>query len=301
MHDRGHSQLEQIMYENSAEYAQPGNEALYEAGYSAESPLNEILAAEAPLAAEYHEAPMQHEAWGPAETAYHEFAPEIAQEHAAFEAPFAETYGETYGEFPAAAEFVGETPAHEWHEVLAEEEELALAAELLELNSEEEIDRFLGKLVRRVSRGVRGFIRSPVGRMLGGVLRRVAKVALPIAGRALGTFVGGPAGAMIGGQLAGVASQTLGLELQEMSAQEADFATARQFVRFATDMMRRAQATSPAANPTAVVRQAVQGAARQFAPGLLSRNLPPLRVAPVRGGRRGVWVRRGPTITLYGV
>ena len=61
------------------------------------------------------------------------------------------------------------------------------------------------------------------------------------------------------------------------------------------------QSLPPGANPGAVVRQAVQGAAQQLAPGLLSNAVPRLRLGPARPGRRGVWVRRGRTITLYGV
>jgi hypothetical protein len=106
---------------------------------------------------------------------------------------------------------------------------------------------------------------------------------------------------MIGGQVATTAGQAMGLELQEMSPPEADFAAARQFVRFASDFIRRAQQGQPNQPPAAIVRQAVQGAAQQWAPGFLSPQLPRLRVGRTSGGRRGTWVRRGGTITLYGV
>ncbi len=59
---------------------------------------------------------------------------------------------------------------------------------LTQINFPQELDRFFGKLIRRVGRGVAGFVRSPVGKLLGGMLRRVAKVALPVAAGALGTF-----------------------------------------------------------------------------------------------------------------
>ena len=46
-----------------------------------------------------------------------------------------------------------------------------------------------------------------------GVLKPLAKAALPIAGRALGAFVGGPVGGMIDGKLASAAGRMFGLEL----------------------------------------------------------------------------------------
>jgi hypothetical protein len=91
------------------------------------------------------------------------------------------------------------------------------------------------------------------------------------------------------------------LELQEMSPQDADFASARQFVRFATDFLRRAGQAPGGVNPAAAVRNAAAGAAQQLAPGLLGRNMPRLPVAPIKGRKRGTWVRRGRTITLFGV
>ena len=71
---------------------------------------------------------------------------------------------------------------------------MELAAQLLEITSEEELDQFLGGLFKKVWRGVK-----KIGKPLGGLLKKVAKVALPIAGTAAGTFFGGPVGGMIGG------------------------------------------------------------------------------------------------------
>src|SRR5262245_31240247 len=310
----GESPLHEILG-HEAPYHESGEAPYHESGEapyheSGEAPFHEYHEApyhesgEAPIH-EYHEAPY-HES---GEAPFHEY--HEAPFHEAGEAPFHEYHeapyleaatfesGEaTFGEMHAME--TGETMTGSWNEVLSEDEELALASEILEIQTEDELDQFLGKLFRRVSRGLGSFIRSPVGQMLGGVLKKVGRVALPLAGKALGTFVGGPFGAVIGGQLANVAGQALGLELQEMSPPEADFAAARQFVRFAAEMLRRGQIAPPGASPGAVVRQAVQGAAQQLAPGLLSRQLPRLPIRPQMGRRRGIWVRRGQTITLYG-
>ena len=293
MHDLGPSQMEHNMNEMTQE--EYGHETPYTGEYFGESPLHEILGpelmGEAPYG--YQEAPYQ-ETWEAPyhEAPYHEAPYQEAAEGPQYESATFETYEAMPGEtFQEAG----------WQEVLNEDEELALTSELLEIQTEEELDQFLGKLVRRVGRIAKGIARSPIGKIAGGVLKRVAKVALPIAGKALGTFVGGPFGAMIGGQLAGMAGQALGLELQEMSPQEADFTAARQFVRFASDMLRRAGAAPGGASPAAVVRNAVTGAAQQFAPGLLGQNAPRLPVGPMQAGRRGSWIRRGRTITLFGV
>ncbi|MDD1612600.1 MAG: hypothetical protein LUQ57_05605, partial [Methylococcaceae bacterium] len=59
--------------------------------------------------------------------------------------------------------------------VLDEAEEMALAAELLGVTDEAELDQFLGKLFKKVGRAAGKFIRSPVGRALGGILKGAAK------------------------------------------------------------------------------------------------------------------------------
>ena len=74
---------------------------------------------------------------------------------------------------------------------LNEVEELELAAELLSISSEEELDQFLGKLFKRVWKGVKkvgrfvGKVASPLGK----VLKGIAKKALPFVGGALGSFI----------------------------------------------------------------------------------------------------------------
>lgn len=290
MHDLGPNQLEHNQNEFMHEFGPSQQEGPYQGEYLGESPLHEAVGYEAPM---YE-----------GEFAYNQEAEAPYQESANYEGEYYEAPMDE-----ATYEGEGETGAFEgsWNEVLGEDEVLELTSELLEVQNEAEMDQFLGKLFRRVGRVAQGIMRSPIGQMAGQVLRKAARAALPHAGRILGTFVGGPAGTMIGGQLANMAGQALGLELQEMSGQEADFAAARQFIRFASDFLRRANQASGQPNPAAAVRQAVTGAAQKLAPGLLGRNLPRLPIRPVGGrGRghghgRGRWVRRGRTIVLYGV
>ena len=51
--------------------------------------------------------------------------------------------------------------------VFDEAEEMELAAELLEIQDEEELDLFLGKLIKRASSKIRKAIKSPIGRTPG--------------------------------------------------------------------------------------------------------------------------------------
>jgi uncharacterized protein (DUF697 family) len=171
-------------------------------------------------------------------------------------------------------EWSGETTG----EVLGESELLELAAELLEVRDEQELDRFLGSLIKRVGRAVGSVVKSPIGRAIGGVLKSVAKRALPLAGGALGTFVGGPIGAQIGSGLASMAGNALGLELEGLSQEDREFEAAKHFVRFASDAVKNA-VSAPGTNPGQAAQTAIAMAAQRYAPGLLR--------APSGSGRRG--------------
>lgn len=152
-----------------------------------------------------------------------------------------------------------------------EMQEMELASELLEIQTEEELDQFLGKLIKRVApQGVRNFFNSKAGSMLGGVLKQVAKRALPLAGRVVGGMFGGPIGAKIGGGVGRFASRAFGLELEGLSPEDQEFALSRAFVRFAGSAARNVQSDSKSrVQPSQAVRAGVVKAAHRFAPGLL--------------------------------
>src|ERR1051325_6787181 len=103
----------------------------------------------------------------------------------------------------------GEMPHMALESPLDEATEMELAAQLLEITDESELDQFLGSVFKKVWGGIK-----KIGKPLGNVLKKVAKVALPIAGTAAGTFFGGPVGGMIGGKLASGAGKLFGLELE---------------------------------------------------------------------------------------
>lgn len=152
--------------------------------------------------------------------------------------------------------------------MFSEAQEAELANELLSVSNEAELEQFLGNFLKKAASVAGQAIRSPVGQAIGGVLKGVAKKALPLAGGALGAYFGGPLGAKIGSGLASAAGNALGLEAESMEGEEREYEGAKQFVRLAADTVNRA-AAARGGDPRAVAQAAAMAAARQFAPGLL--------------------------------
>jgi uncharacterized protein (DUF697 family) len=214
---------------------------------------------------------------------------------------------ETMGEYHELQEFQElESPLHEV-------QELELAAELLEITNEQELEEFLGKIFRGVTRAVGGVIRSPIGKMLGDALKGVAKQALPIVGGALGSFVAPGIGTALGSKLGSMAGNLFELELEGMELEQAEFEVARRYVQLAASAARNAALAPPTAPPQAVTQQAITAAAQRFAPGLLRQGLngggggyaAPGGSYGGRPGqtqaRSGRWVRRGRKIIVLGI
>jgi uncharacterized protein (DUF697 family) len=178
--------------------------------------------------------------------------------------------------------------------VFNEQQEMELASELLEVTNEQELEQFLGDLIKKAGKALGGLVKGPIGKTLGGVLKGVAKTALPIAGGALGTFIGGPAGTAIGSSLGSMAGQALGLELEGLSAEDREFESARQFVRFAGEAVRNALEAPPSDDPAAAAHAAAVEASRIHAPGFFGGQ-------PPRRQTSGRWIRRGNKVVLFGV
>src|SRR5437016_2583258 len=126
-------------------------------------------------------------------------------------------------------------------EVFGELNENELAAELLEITNEQELEEFLGGLVKAAG----SFIKSPVGRALGGVLKDVAKTALPVVGGALGSMVAPGIGTALGSQLGSMASGMFEVELEAMPAEAAEFEVARRLVNMAASAAQHAALARP--------------------------------------------------------
>jgi hypothetical protein len=172
---------------------------------------------------------------------------EFSGENEAFETEQFEWQGEN--------QWGGET------EVFSEAEVMELAGELLEVSNENELDMFLGDLIKRAGGALGQVVRSPVGQAVGSLLKNAASKALPLAGTALGGMLGGPLGARIGGGLASAAGNALGLE-GEMEDEDREFEGAKSFVKMAGDTLKSTLAGDPGAAPIALAKAALTEAAQ---------------------------------------
>jgi hypothetical protein len=198
------------------------------------------------------------------------------------------------------SEAFGEGEQNEYQEYgETSDSELALASELLEVTTEAELDRFLGKLVSGAISAVRSFAGSDAGRAVGGVLKSAAKQALPQLGRAVGDVVAPGRGGAIGqraGQWA-AGRLELGLQTEGLSAEDEEYEVARAFVRFANETARRAAQAPPTVPPQVAAQRAAVAAAQRHLPGLVGAQ----GAQGAAGGSRGSegrWIRRGNRIIV---
>lgn len=187
-------------------------------------------------------------------------------------------------------------------------EEMEMAADLLGVTDDAELEQLLGGWIKKASRAVRRAVKSPVGRALMKRLKPLARRALPWARRALpwarraaGAWLGGPAGAALFGEATSTLGQEFGLELEGLSPEDQEFEVAKRVVRVATEAARNALLAPEGVSPEKVAKDALVRAAQKHAPGLLRGAA--ASVSPVSGGsgRSGRWIRRGRKIILYGV
>jgi len=174
------------------------------------------------------------------------------------------SFGELQPEaFAYAGEWSGETGfLAEGESPFSEAEEMELAYELLAVNNEAEMEQFLGNLFKKAWSGIKSF-GSKIIKPLGGVLKTVAKTALPFLATAAGTFFGGPAGGAIAGKLGSMVSQALEAETASTPLEDRDFEKCRQFVRMAGNAAKAAALSPPGADPIAVAKQALTYSAQE--------------------------------------
>jgi len=229
-----------------------------------------------------------------------EYAGEYAGEYGGqYEGEFSNEYageGEYSGEFGQELETYGE---YSQESPFNEAEEMELAAELLTIQNEGELEQFLGKLFKRAA----GFLKSPIGQQLTGALKGIAKKALPALGAAAGNFLIPGVGGAMGSKLASAAGGMLGLELEGLSYEDQEFEIAKQVVRLGGAAAANAAQAPPSAPPAEAAQAGLTKAAQQFAPGLLQPGTYPSHRHPRRRCRHrlsGRWLRRGNGIILLG-
>lgn len=190
--------------------------------------------------------------------------------------------------------------------VFDDTEEMELAAELVGISDEEELDQFIGDIIGKAGHAVGRAVKGPIRRKLGGFLKGAVGKIVPAAAGALGTAVGGPAVGAIAGQLASAAGDMFGLELEGLSPEDQEFETARRFVRFAGEAARQAGRIANTDDPQGAAKSAVVQAAKKLAPGLLKPLAGALQSemstpSGDRPGHSGRWMRQGQKIVLIGV
>lgn len=184
-------------------------------------------------------------------------------------------------------------------EVFSEAELMELAGELMEVNSEAELDHFFRKAIKKAAQRVKKAVRAPLGSAVGSVLKGVAKKALPFAGPAVGGFFGGPLGANIGKSVAATAANAM--ELEQLEVEDKAFEGAKKFVQLSGDAVKSALSAPSNMNPQAVAQQAVVAAAAKHVPGLAGKQSPAGTQKIHRHGgpvTTGQWVRKGNKILI---
>jgi len=218
---------------------------------------------------------------------------EVMDEESGFSFEGGQSQYQTEDSFEDSAgegQFWGETESQET-------DELALAAELLAVTDEGELDQFLGSLAKRAVSAARDFAGSAAGKAVGNILKSAARKALPQLGQAVGNYIvpgaGGQAGRQVGRWL-GSRFET-GLQLEGLSPEDRDLETARAFVRFATSTAQRAAAMPKSVPGQLAAQKAATAAARQHLPGLLKGS-----AQSGSSANSGRWIRRGNNIVILG-
>ena len=152
--------------------------------------------------------------------------------------------------------------------VVGESEEMEHAVKLLELTSEQDLDRFFSAVISSVSRSVRKRIDPRTEQNLRVLLRGAARQLIPLLDHAARGF-GASGAADLGGRFGHAVGPMFGLELEGLSPEDQEFETAKNFVRFVGEAAAKA-ANATAAPPDAAARLAFAAAAKRYAPGLSS-------------------------------
>jgi len=202
-------------------------------------------------------------------------------------------------------------------EVTFEMEENELAYELLNVQSEAELDYFLGKLLKKAWGGAKKLYNSPVGQAIKGQvvsgLKSVGRQALPSLGAKIGGYIGGQTGSDWGNK---AGSWIADRYLNEYEAEyENELPLARKLIRTARQTAGHIAQQAQYGQP--VSRRHVHGilsqAARQNFPGLLwaargagammqeTDEPTPPPMPEQQAQNSGTWYRQGNQLILTGV
>jgi hypothetical protein len=145
----------------------------------------------------------------------------------------------------------------------SESEEQQLAADLLAVNNERELDRFIWALLRRAADISGGKLHVDVGGRLGGLVRIAIQRVLPGVGRGFDVSL-----ASQSKQTSADAEALLGFESEGLSAEDRELNSAMQIVRLVGTAAEAASHPGKG-EPEDVARAAMIEAAQRHAPGLV--------------------------------
>ena len=121
-----------------------------------------------------------------------------------------------------------------------------------------------------------------------------------------GTWLGQQGGAYVGGKagdfVADKAKQIFNLEFEGLSPEDREFEIARSFVRFSSDLARRAYGgyrRNPRIPLRDLGRRSIYDAASRYAPGLIMNDSPDMIINST-GAMSGRWIRQNGNIVILG-
>lgn len=199
------------------------------------------------------------------------------------------------------------------HEMAYGMNEYELANELLEIQSEGELDQFLGKLVSGAWRGIKSFAASPQGQALKGQmvsgLKSFGRQALPQLGSAIGGYFGGDKGSNIGSQIGNWGANRFLNEYEYEGEYEGEVSgksvqMSKRFIRVAREASRAIASAIKTGKPVTqrAIRRMILQAANQHMSGGNSQNDTRRSSANFGmgggGQNQGTWYRQGNRIIL---
>ena len=184
-------------------------------------------------------------------------------------------------------------------------EEMELAAELLNVSDEYEMEQFIGNLIKGMDEKLD---RDPKSRKrwadskkrINEQIRRDKKVRIKFRKDAISstrTLV--RILKKVAKTMASTVRKGFGLEFEGLSTEDQEFEVARRFVRLAGDAAKQVAQTPMSVPAHRAATVAVKVAAQKHTPGLVRTGI---AASPSWSGRReGRWIRRGSRIILFGV
>ena len=194
-------------------------------------------------------------------------------------------------------EWGGETGA-----VLNEADEMELASQLMEVNDEQELDQFLGALIRRAGRALGGLVRSPQGQAIGGILKGAVRQIMPHAATGLGTLVRRAARGAAQQRLALSPSPATALGMESETDGSGEPAVRRrQAVRAGRRGHRQERAGGGPLRGAGGCRASRHRTGGKHTGARIDASTDGATRSRTIGGMSGRWMRRGSNIVLYGV